>query len=428
MDEKRHPKQQVTMGFLLDRWLSIAELDEDTSYGRAEGIIRNYLKPTFGELKAGKLTAEMLELFYARLRQCRERCEGRRNGKVDPKTKQNHVCVPLMPNSVRKIHFVLRPALNRGLRWGYVTTNVASLAEPPAQPKPNPDPPTPEEAALALNTAWQQDLDWGTFLFMIMVTGSRHGEMCALRWSDINLGRLELFVKHSNNGHRIKDTKTHQRRKQAIDVIIRSVLAAYRERAEERCKALGGELARDAFVFSGEADSSLPHKPPSISQRYRRLAKKLKIHTHRLKDLRAYNVTELLGAGADVRTVAGRVGHGGGGATTLKYYAAFLATSDRQAVTAFAKQLPVPAGLLAVQPVTTVINGLRLACECGNESLWSMLVVTENGAEALCGQCETAVQARPGPATASVDSTNNEPGHADANRLRCTGCIPRFWR
>lgn len=328
VDEKRHPKTQVTMSFLLDRWLGVAELDE-TSYERAEGIIRNYLRPTFGDLKAGKLTAEMLELFYARLRQCQDQCEGRRNGKTDPKTKQKHVCEPLAANSVRKIHFILRPALNRGLRWGYVTTNVAALAEPPSQPKPNPDPPTPEEAALVLNTAWQRDLDWGTFLFMTMVTGSRRGEMYALRWSDIDLDRLELFVKHSNNGRRIKDTKTHQRRKQAIDVITRSVPAAHRARAEERCKALGGDLARDAFVFSGEADSTAPLVPSSVSQRYHRLAEKLQIHTHRLKDLRAYNVTELLGAGADVRTVAGRVGHGGGGATTLKYYAAFLATSGR---------------------------------------------------------------------------------------------------
>ncbi|WP_405916847.1 hypothetical protein [Streptomyces sp. NBC_00728] len=147
VDENRHPKTQVTMSFLLDRWLGVAELDE-TSYERAEGIIRNYLKPTFGDLKAGKLTAEMLELFYARLRQCQDQCEGRRNGKTDPKTKQKHVCEPLAANSVRKIHFILRPALNRGLRWGYVTTNVAALAEPPSQPKPNPDPPTPEEAAL----------------------------------------------------------------------------------------------------------------------------------------------------------------------------------------------------------------------------------------------------------------------------------------
>ncbi|QHA05264.1 tyrosine-type recombinase/integrase [Streptomyces broussonetiae] len=209
VDENRHPKTQVTMSFLLDRWLGVAELDE-TSYERAEGIIRNYLKPAFGALRASKLTAEMLELFYARLRQCQEQCEGRRNGKTDPKTRQKHVCEPLAANSVRKIHFILRPALNRGLRWGYVTTNVAALAEPPSQPKPNPDPPTPEEAALVLNTAWQRDLDWGTFLFMTMVTGSRRGEMCALRWSDINLDRLELFVKHSNNGRRIKDTKTRE--------------------------------------------------------------------------------------------------------------------------------------------------------------------------------------------------------------------------
>jgi integrase len=62
-----------------------------------------------------------------------------------------------------------------------VTTNVAALAEPPSQPKPNPDPPTPEEAVLILNTAWQRDLGWGTFLLLTMVTGSRRGEMCALR-------------------------------------------------------------------------------------------------------------------------------------------------------------------------------------------------------------------------------------------------------
>ncbi|WP_406436865.1 hypothetical protein OHB00_22290 [Streptomyces sp. NBC_00631] len=34
VDEKRHPKTQVTMSFLLDRWLGVAELDE-TSYERA---------------------------------------------------------------------------------------------------------------------------------------------------------------------------------------------------------------------------------------------------------------------------------------------------------------------------------------------------------------------------------------------------------
>ncbi|MGP3983784.1 hypothetical protein [Streptomyces sp. KR80] len=126
VDAQHHPKTQVTMAFLLDRWLGVAGLDE-TSYERAEGIIRNYLKPIFGDMKAGKLTAEMLELFYARLRRCREQCDGRRNGKTDPKTQKKHVCKKLEANSIRKIHFALRPALDRGLRWGYVSTNVAAL-------------------------------------------------------------------------------------------------------------------------------------------------------------------------------------------------------------------------------------------------------------------------------------------------------------
>lgn len=37
--------------------------------------------------------------------------------------------------------------------------------------------------------------------------------------------------------------------------------------------------------------------------------------------LRHFSATELLAAGADLRTVAGRLGHGAGGATTLRGYA-----------------------------------------------------------------------------------------------------------
>ncbi|MGW0231504.1 hypothetical protein ACWDWO_24625 [Actinopolymorpha singaporensis] len=41
-----------------------------------------------------------------------------------------------------------------------------------------------------------------------------------------------------------------------------------------------------------------------------------------LHKLHHYSATELIAAGVDVRTIAGRLGHGGGGATTLRVYAA----------------------------------------------------------------------------------------------------------
>jgi integrase len=57
---------------------------------------------------------------------------------------------------------------------------------------------------------------------------------------------------------------------------------------------------------------------------------KLGIDSH-LHALRHYSATELLTAGVDLRTVAGRLGHGGGGATTLRVYAAWVSSADRQA-------------------------------------------------------------------------------------------------
>ena len=61
-----------------------------------------------------------------------------------------------------------------------------------------------------------------------------------------------------------------------------------------------------------------------------------------LRSLRHYSATELVAAGVDLRTVAGRLGHGSGGATTLKVYAGWVDEADRRAVTTIASIMPKP--------------------------------------------------------------------------------------
>jgi integrase len=68
--------------------------------------------------------------------------------------------------------------------------------------------------------------------------------------------------------------------------------------------------------------------PSSLTQRYGRLVKRLGIDTH-LHNLRHCSATELITAGLDVRTVAGRLGHSGRGVTTVRVYAAWLAEADQ---------------------------------------------------------------------------------------------------
>lgn len=176
---------------------------------------------------------------------------------------------------------------------------------------------TPEEAARILEEAWD-DPDWGMLVWLTMTTGARRGELCGLRWSHLSLPNSVLTIRRAIAQHRAdrfeKDTKTHKQRRVSLDPETVKALTEHWERCSTRCEALGVPLSRDAFVFSPAPDRRAHLVPSSVSQRYSRLAARLGIDTH-LHCLRHYPATELIAAGVDVRTVAGRLGHNGGGVT-----------------------------------------------------------------------------------------------------------------
>jgi integrase len=224
-----------------------------------------------------------------------------------------------------------------------MTINPTSQADPPAQPAPDPHPPTPDEAARIINAAWV-DPDWGTLVWLAMTTGARRGELCALRWHHFDLTNGVLTLRRSvyvdDDGELAeKDTKTHQQRRVALDPetldVIRDHYARWLELAADL--DIGPDPA--AYVFSPEPDRDRPFRPDSITQRYGRLAARLGIDTT-IHALRHYTATELINAGVDVRTVAGRLGHGGGGTTTLRVYAAWLSESDQRAATTLSARMP----------------------------------------------------------------------------------------
>jgi integrase len=334
VDERRHPRSQATLGALLDRWLEVADVEETTLHGYRSKI-ETHIRPTLGYLKLSKVDAELLETFYARLRRCREQCGGR--------PRAGHECKPLSASSVRQMHFILRGALGLGVRWRWMPVNAATEARPPSLTPPDPTPPTPKQAAVLLARAWEKDPDWGCLLWVAMTTGPRRGELCALRWHDVDFDAELLTIARSYVpvGRRLihKDTKTHQRRRIALSPDSIAVLEVHHDRATARAALVGVELKADAFVFSSAPDSSVPLLPGTVSQKHARQARAMGVDSH-LHELRHYSATELLAAGVDLRTVAGRLGHRGGGATTLRVYAAWVPESDRRAAAVAERQLP----------------------------------------------------------------------------------------
>ena len=336
VDENRHPKSAITIAEAIAQWLEVVKLEE-TTRDRYEDLIRLYILPIFGTMQAGRLDAELLERFYARLEKCRHLCKGR--------PAKRHTCQPLSTSTTRKIHYILRGALDRAVRWRYLGVNVATMAEAPAPKKTKPDPPSAAEAADLLNKAWE-DPEWGLMLWLTMVTGCRRGELCALRWRNLDVARTRIWVARSTaqprSGITEKDTKTEGERHISLDPHTMQLLLQHRTHVTTQLTDLGCSPSEDLFIFSGSPDYSTSLKPRSVTQRYRRMAKHLKLRSTRIHSLRHYSPTELITAGVDLRTVAGRLGHGGG-ATTLKVYAAWVEETDRRAADTMATLMPVPA-------------------------------------------------------------------------------------
>lgn len=350
VSESRNPRTSATVDQLLDKYLD--QLDgAPNTLTLYRGYVRNHISPFLGDLKVGQLDAEALDSFYAELRRCRKHCTGRRSVEhrgAGPHECDHHCgphrCRPLSPTTVRHMHFILSGAFKRAVRWRWVSANPLGQAEPPAAPKPNPAPPTPAEAARILNEAWR-DPDWGTFLWVAMTTGARRGELCAVRWSSVSLdeGRESIWLRRAirKEGSRLVEAelKTHQQRRLALDPETVAVLREQLARCRARAVSLGHQLQEDALVFSGAPDGATFPKPDAMTQRYERLADRLGIDTT-LHRLRHYSATELITGGVDVRTVAGRLGHAGGGTTTLRTYTAWVSEVDQRAAVGLGAGMP----------------------------------------------------------------------------------------
>jgi integrase len=355
VDQQRTATSSVAFGYVLDEWLRTAELDEGTR-DMYRGYVDRNIRPVLGEEPVRKVSTRMLETLYAELRRCRVRCDGkpfvehRAEGEHDCAKKKckPHTCNPLAASTVRQLHSIMSGALSAAERWGWIDANPARIAKRPKQPQPQPTPPSPSEAARLVDAAFAMDGeidDWGTLVWLVMTTGIRRGEVCALKWSRVDLeqGIIEVrssYVLRKGVG-RIKDTKTHQMRRIALDTETIVLLREHKDRCRQRLAEANVELTDDMYVFSGvrKFDPTQPYSPHAVSSRYKDMAERLDIETH-IHALRHYSATELLTAGVDLRTVAGRLGHGGGGATTLRVYAAWVAASDRKAAEILGARMP----------------------------------------------------------------------------------------
>ncbi len=313
IDNGAHRGTSESVGYLLDRWVEHLEM-----LGRSprtiEGyrsIIRARLRPALGSVALRRLQPADLDRFYRAL-----------------------VIDGLSPLSVRHCHAALSAALRQAVKWGWIDRSPAERATPPPVPRTEVDPPSVAEVSQLLREFERTGHDLASMVFVAATTGCRRGELCALRWSDIDLDDAVLVVSHSISevGGKLyeKDPKTHRARRLSLDPATVAILRRHAARMRERAELFGVEMAADAFVWSGLPSCSEPWRPSRVTDAFRSTRKRLGLNRVDFHHLRHFAATTLAGAGVDVRTIAGRLGHADP-AITLRTYAHFLEAADRHA-------------------------------------------------------------------------------------------------
>lgn len=305
----------ATFGELCERWLDVAARDlSPVTVRNYRDLLKNHITPALGRVPVTKIRTMDIDRLYHALQA---------NGGATPST-------------VRHIHSVIRRAFRQGVLWGWVATNPAANATQPRLAKPDVSPPDVEQVAEILRAAGESDPELGHFIHLAATTGARRGELCGLRWRDIDVERGSLRIERSiievAGGVFEKDTKTHSSRRIALDDGTLEVIEAQRQLARGRASVAGLRLDVDAFVFSRDPPGALPWRPDHVTKEFGAIRDSLGYRGVRLHDLRHFAATRLIAAGVPVRTVSGRLGHANP-TTTLMVYAHFLEASDREAAT-----------------------------------------------------------------------------------------------
>ncbi|MFZ8999546.1 MAG: tyrosine-type recombinase/integrase, partial [Ilumatobacteraceae bacterium] len=252
----------ATVGELLDAWFEFAAPDfSPKTVKETRGYIDRSLMPTLGSKRLAKLKPADLDAFYRRLL-----ASGGSGGR------------PLAPATVRRIHGILRRALNQGVKWGWIGINPATATTPPRVPASDIRPPSSEALGRVLRRARDESPDLGCYLMLAAATGARRSELIALRWTDVDLERgtvsIERGIVSGPDGLVEKGTKTHSSRRVSLDAGTAAALVDHHARATDRARMCRVPLAADAFVFSNAVDGSEPWFPDSVSRSFRLLCDK----------------------------------------------------------------------------------------------------------------------------------------------------------
>jgi len=291
--KKEGPSVPVSMESVMDEWLSdMRRHVRDSTFAAYESIVRTHLRPAFGGAPVRTVTETRMADFLSA-----ESARGLSSG------------------TLRLTHCVLHMSLRYAATHGYVSN-------PPAMP---PLPPRPRRAARCLPDRDLRALEYrlrrspepcGIGILLCIYTGLRVGEVCALRWGDIDPGAGTLTVHSTVQRLRVDGEGGGTRlcfgppkspsslRTIPLPAFLRAELEPFR-------------AGPDCFLLAGSSQDFM--EPRQLQRRFKAILREVGAADINFHALRHTFATRCIQLGFDVKSLSDVLGHADVG-TTLNTY------------------------------------------------------------------------------------------------------------
>lgn len=282
----------MTLGEWMDRWVeeyALPTLRPSTVYGY-KSTVYNHIRPALGSKQIRSITRNDIQKFYNALKKKKSRKH------VHGERKE------LSDSTIRSIHMLLHEIMDAAVRARLISKNPTNGTTIPKNNYP-PKEILNEEQLDSFMEAIRDEPLWYDFFYTEMTTGLRLGEICGLKWIDLEETTGKLKVRRSihiapGGALEVGETKTEKGTRSIL--LPPSTLHLLKERRR---------TAITEWIFPSLLAPEKPTAPNAAYHRLKVILKSAGLPDIRFHDLRHTFATHALTSGVDAKTLSGILGH-----------------------------------------------------------------------------------------------------------------------
>lgn len=290
INAKENKSIKCTFEALSSEWLkSIEHTIKESTYARYVRIVKRYLHPNFAEEPSMLLTATQINELATRLL-------------AEGGCHKN----PLSPKTVSDIICVLNSIAKYGNKSGVCSIDITNVKRPKARKRPVE---ILDNAALrsieSILLSFEDPLCLG--ILFALFSGVRIGELCGIRWEDINFQLQTVTIKRTIE--RIANTDKFAKTKTKVIINTPKTESSYRVIPLQ--KFLMDVLQKNqkpgnCYLLTGTTKYTEPHQ---YYVRYKRFLKRNNLGEYTFHCLRHTFATRCVEAGFDIKSLSEILGH-----------------------------------------------------------------------------------------------------------------------